>query len=68
MGRLEASKNDVEHEADLKDENERSRKPQRNYFWVVLGAKIGPRRLQDAFEAALVLHHIFDVFFESIFG
>ena len=48
-------------------ENERSIKPHGIPQKLFLGAKIGPKPLQDAFQTALVLHHIFDAFLDRFF-
>ena len=60
LGRLGTLKTNIENEADLKGENKRSGKPPGIPRKVFLEAKITPKPLQDAFEAALVLHHIFE--------
>ena len=60
---LGASKNDIENEADLKTENERSGKSPGVPRKLFLGAKMRPKPVQDAFETALVLHPIFNALF-----
>ena len=56
-------KNDIENQADLKSENERCIIPREITNKLFLEAQAGPEPLQDAFETALVLHHIFSALF-----
>ena len=67
LGRLGTSKTNIENEAALKDENDRRPIPQRVPRKLYLGAKIGPKPLQDAFQTDLFLHHIFDAFWDRFF-